>query len=89
MRYLSWALRAFLFVLLFGFALKNTAPVTVRFYLGTEWTSPMALVLLAFFAAGAAAGVAAGLAHAHRQRREIVELRKELRGRSVPAADHG
>ena len=89
MRYLSWALRVFVFVLLFGFALKNTAPVTVRFYLGSQWDSPLALVLLAFFAAGAAAGVAAGLAHAHRQRREIVELRKELRVRTGPAGDHG
>jgi putative membrane protein len=89
MRYLSWALRAFLFLLLFGFALKNTAPVTVRFYLGSAWDAPLALVVLAFFAAGVAAGVAAGLAHAHRQRREIVELRKELRVRTGPAGDHG
>jgi uncharacterized integral membrane protein len=92
MRYLSWALRVLLFILLFGFALKNTAPVTVRFYLGSEWTSPLVLVLLAFFVAGAAAGVAAALAHSHRQRREIVELRRELRGRSGPsgpAPDHG
>jgi putative membrane protein len=87
MRYLTWALRILLFVLLFGFALKNTAPATVRFYLGSQWDAPMALVLLAFFAAGAAAGVAACLAHAHRQRREILELRRELRGKPAIADD--
>ncbi len=87
MRYLSWTLKIVLFALLFGFALKNTAPVTVRFYLGSEWDSPLALVLLTFFAAGAAAGVAAGLARTYRQRREILELRKELRGRTPAAGD--
>jgi uncharacterized integral membrane protein len=81
MRYVAWALRILLFVLLFGFALKNTAPVTVRFYLGSVWEAPLALVLLVFFAAGAAAGVAACLGHAHRQRREILELRRGQRGK--------
>ncbi|HEX7810458.1 MAG TPA: LapA family protein [Burkholderiales bacterium] len=89
MRYLSWALRILLFLLLFGFALKNTAPVAVHFYLGSRWESPLALVLLVFFAAGAAAGVAACLSHSYRQRREILELRKELRGKSVPPGDAG
>ena len=57
MRYLSWALRILLFLLLFGFALKNTNPVTVRFYLGSQWEAPLALVLLVFFGVGAVAGV--------------------------------
>ena len=87
MRYLSWALRILLFVLLFGFALKNTAPATVRFYLGSEWTAPMAVVLLIVFAAGAVAGVAAGLGHAYRQRREILDLRRGLRGKPAVADD--
>ena len=87
MRYLTWALRILLFVLLFGFALKNTAPATVRFYLGAQWDAPMALVLLVCFAAGAAAGVAACLSHAYRQRREILELRRGLRARPSAADD--
>jgi len=89
MRYLSWALRILLFLFLFGFALKNTAPVTVQLYLGSHWDSPLVLVLLVFFAAGAAAGVAACLSHAYRQRREILELRKELRGKPVAPGDAG
>jgi len=87
MRYLSWALRILLFLLLFVFALKNTNPVTVRFYLGSQWESPLALVLLVFFVAGAVAGVAACLSHAYRQRREILDLRKELRGKSLPSGE--
>lgn len=89
MRYLSWALRILLFLSLFGFALKNTNPVTVRFYLDSQWDSPLALVLLVFFAAGAAAGVAACMSHAYRQRREILELRKESRGKPGMAGDPG
>jgi len=81
MRYLSWTLRLLLFVLLFGFALKNSDPVTVRFYLGGHWEASLALVVLVFFAVGAAAGVIACFAYIYRQRREILQLRKELRTR--------
>jgi uncharacterized integral membrane protein len=87
MRYLSWTLRALLFAVLFGFALKNTAPATVRFYLGSEWNAPMAAVLLAAFAAGAAAGVIACLGLVYRQRREILELRRGLRGKPAAGGD--
>ena len=78
-RYLSWAFRILLFILLFGFALKNSDPVTVRFYLGAHWEASLALVVLVFFAVGVAAGVIACFAYIYRQRREILHLRKELR----------
>jgi len=81
MRYLSWVLRLLLFVLLFGFALKNSDPVTVRFYLGTHWEASLALVLLVFFGIGVAAGVIGCLTYVYRQRREILQLRKESRAR--------
>jgi lipopolysaccharide assembly protein A len=87
MRYLSWALRILLFILLFGFALKNSDPVTVRFYLGTHWEASLALVVLVFFVAGAAAGVIACFAYIYRQRREILQLRKELRTKPGPPED--
>jgi hypothetical protein len=50
MKYLSWALRILLFLLLLGFVLKNTAPVTVYFYLGSQWQASLAVVLLVCFA---------------------------------------
>jgi len=87
MRYLSWVFRILLFVLLFGFALKNSDPVTVRFYLGAHWEASLALVVLVFFAIGIAAGAMACFAYIYRQRREILQLRKELRAKpSLPEA---
>ena len=87
MRYLSWILRLLLFVLLFGFALKNSDPVSVRFYLGSQWDASLALVVLVFFGIGVAAGVIACFAYIYRQRREILQLRKELRARLVLPED--
>jgi uncharacterized integral membrane protein len=87
MRYLSWAIRILVFILLLGFALKNSDPVTVRFYLGTHWEASLALVLLVFFVAVVAAGVIACFAYIYRQRREILQLRKELRTKPGPPED--
>ncbi|HVY06319.1 MAG TPA: LapA family protein [Burkholderiales bacterium] len=84
LRYLSWAFRVVVFVLLFAFALKNSDPVVVRFYFGAQWEASLALVLLVFFAVGAAAGVFACFAYIYRQRREILSLRKEARARPGP-----
>jgi uncharacterized integral membrane protein len=77
MRYLGWIVKLLLFLVLLGFALKNTAPVEVRFFLSQSWQAPLSLVLFLFFAAGAAAGVAAALGVACRQRRELEALRRE------------
>ena len=87
MRYLSWTFRILLFVLLIGFAFKNSDPVTVRFYLGAHWEASLALVVLVFFVVGVAAGVIACFAYIYRQRREILQLRKELRTKPGPPED--
>ncbi|HEY7759035.1 MAG TPA: lipopolysaccharide assembly protein LapA domain-containing protein [Burkholderiales bacterium] len=71
MRYLSWITRLVLFLLLLGFALKNTEPVALRYFLGQEWRAPLSLVLLLFFGAGAALGAAAVFGVAWRLRREL------------------
>jgi len=83
MRYLRWILWLLLFVLLFGFALKNTDAVVVRYFLGWEWRPPLSLALFVFFAAGAGLGVLAGTVVLYRQRRELVELRREQRARQA------
>jgi lipopolysaccharide assembly protein A len=83
MRALGWIARLLLFLLLLGFALKNTAPVEVRFFLGHHWQAPLSLVLLLFFVAGAVLGVGAALSLAYRQRRELQALRRRDR---APAA---
>jgi uncharacterized integral membrane protein len=56
---LKWILKAAIFFALFAFALNNQQDVTVHFFFGTEWRSPLVLVVLAAFAAGLAAGVLA------------------------------
>jgi len=86
MRYLTWLLKLALFVVVLTFALKNTAPVTVRYYLGAEWEAPLILVALAFFTLGAALGLMAGLAQQFRQRREISALKRELQAREPSAS---
>ena len=79
MKYLLWFFRLLVFVVLLGFALKNTDPVTVRFYLGGEWEAPLVFVLLVAFTFGAAAGLLATVGAVLRKRREIAGLRKQLR----------
>jgi putative membrane protein len=78
-RQLSWLLRLLLFLAIFAFALMNTDTVKLRFFLGQTWETPMILVLLVFFACGAAIGVLACLSRLLGQRREIQRLQRALR----------
>ncbi len=79
MRYLNWVLRAVLFIVLLGFAIKNDQPVTLRYFFGYEWQSSLVVVLLVFFAAGTAVGVLAMLGNVLQQRREIARLKRDIR----------
>jgi len=79
MRYLSWLFKIILFVLLLGFAVKNTETAVLHYYLGYEWRAPLVLILLVFFCAGAAVGIVASLSYLFRQRREMRSLKRELR----------
>jgi uncharacterized integral membrane protein len=81
MRYLLWIIKLLLFIVVLTFAVKNTDPVTVRYYLGTEWQAPLILVLLIAFCAGAAVGLITALGRVFRQRREIGGLKRELKSR--------
>ena len=76
MRILVWLLRAFLFVALFGLAIKNDRAVELRFYFDNAWLVPLSLVVLVAFAAGAAVGLTVALGTLARQWREIGALRK-------------
>jgi uncharacterized integral membrane protein len=77
LRWVTWALRILLFLLVLGFALKNSDTVTVRAYLGYEWQASLVLVLLAFFGIGVALGLLACLPALFRQRRRISRLERE------------
>ena len=86
MRYVLWVVKLALFAVALTFAVKNTDPVAVRYFLGQEWRAPLIFVLLVFFCMGAALGLLAALMQIMRQRREISTLKRELRGNSaVPA----
>lgn len=78
MRYVIWVLRAFVFLILLGFVMKNDQPVVVRYFFGYEWQSSLILILLLFFAVGVCVGVLAVLGNIFRQRREISTLKREL-----------
>jgi uncharacterized integral membrane protein len=78
MRYIVWPLRAFLFLLLLGFAVKNDQPVVLRYFFGYEWQTSLIVILLCFFAAGVLVGVLAMLSNLFRQRREVAALKREL-----------
>ena len=93
MRYVLWILKLALFALALTFAVKNTEPVVVRYFLGHEWHPPLIFVLLLFFCGGALLGLLSALGQILRQRREISSLKRELqnagampRGRRPPDA---
>lgn len=85
MRYLYRFLGFLLFLMVVGFALKNSEVVTVNYYLGYQWQAPLVLVLLLFFAVGAVVGVLTSLGYLFRQRKEILGLKRELRQRTAHA----
>jgi uncharacterized integral membrane protein len=70
MKFVSTIAGFILFVLFFGFALKNTQEVNLNFFLGYELRGPLVLMLLAFFIAGAALGILAMSPTVFRHRRE-------------------
>lgn len=87
MRYLGWILKGVLFILLLGFAVKNSDVVTLSYYLGYEWQAPLVLIILMFFVAGAVVGVAACMGYLFRQRRELARLRKDAQARKITLSD--
>jgi putative membrane protein len=78
MRILFLLVKIALFLLLLGFALKNTDPVTIRYFLGMEWQAPLAFVLLVTFGLGIFGGMLTNLLVAAKLRRELLALKREL-----------
>lgn len=78
MKILFRILAAIFFIIFFGFALKNTDEVTLRFFLGYVIQGPLVLLLLGFFVAGAVLGVLAMLPMVFRSRRDVAKNKKAL-----------
>lgn len=70
MKFVSTLVGIILFILFFGFALKNTQEVDLHFFLNYELRGPLVLMLLAFFVSGAALGILAVTPTVFRHRRE-------------------
>jgi uncharacterized integral membrane protein len=89
LRFISFVAWTAVFVVVVLFAVKNADPVTLHFYFGAAWETPLVLLLLVSLAAGAVLGVIACLPVLARQRRATVRLRRELelreRGAAAPA----
>jgi len=88
MRYFNWILRVVVFLALLGFAVKNDQPVTLLYFFGYEWQSPLVTVLLIFFVAGTAVGILAMLPNVLQKRREIAVLKRDIRAKDK-LADSG
>ncbi|MGB7479455.1 MAG: LapA family protein [Burkholderiaceae bacterium] len=67
-----------IFIVFFGFALKNTQEVALRFFFDYELHGPLVLVLLGFFAIGAVLGVLAMTPTVFRHRREVARQKKQI-----------
>lgn len=76
MKILSWIVRAFVFVVLFGLAIKNSTLVDLKFFFDRTWQMPLSLVILIAFGVGTAFGLTAVLATLVKQRRELGKLRR-------------
>ncbi|MFC3107172.1 lipopolysaccharide assembly LapA domain-containing protein [Undibacterium arcticum] len=78
MKLISRLLALCLFAVFFIFALKNSQIVELHFLLIPPITSPLALVLLGFFGAGALLGVIAMSPTVFRHRRELTRHKKTI-----------
>ena len=93
MRVLLWILRALIFFVLFAFALNNQHLVTVHWFFGAQWSTPMVILVLATFSLGCAVGVLVMVPGWWRHRREARSLRPTVdaagggpQGAAVPSA---
>lgn len=77
MKLLLWALRLLVFFLLFVLAVKNSAPVTLRFFFASEVQVPLSVVILASFAGGMLLGVLVMLGKIVQQRWALGRCRQQ------------
>ncbi|HJV79232.1 MULTISPECIES: LapA family protein [Oxalobacteraceae] len=78
MKILFRIVAAILFIVFFGFALKNTQEVALRFFFDYEIRGPLVLLLLSFFAGGAALGILAMIPTLFRHRRDLSKHKKTI-----------
>ena len=82
MRVIAWFVRIVVFLFLLGFALENTEPVVINFFLGYFLEAPVVAVLLGVLLIGCLVGVLLMLPTVLRLRREAGRLRREVAHKS-------
>lgn len=95
MKFVSTIVGVILFILFFGFAMKNDHQVDLNFFLGYQLHGPLVLMLLGFFVAGAALGILAVTPTVFRHRRETTKHKTTIEalqsvartGPTAPAPD--
>lgn len=81
--YLGWLAKLAVFLLVLGFALKNTQPVSVVSYLGYTAQLPLIVMLLLAFLLGALIGLLALLPYLFRLRRQAANREALTESRTV------
>ncbi|MFN3544429.1 MAG: lipopolysaccharide assembly LapA domain-containing protein [Thiobacillus sp.] len=76
--YLGLAIKLVVFLLVLGFALKNSHSVVFYSYLGYIWQAPLIVMLGLAFVLGAATGLLALLP-------TVIRLRREAANKAAPA----
>ncbi len=82
---LQWVLKGAVFFTLFAFALNNQHEASVHFFFGTQWRSPMVLVVLAAFTLGVAVGVL-GMVPRWWRHRQLARQAEQASATLAPAA---
>ncbi len=91
LKLLQWTLNAAVFFTLFAFALNNQHEAKVYFFFGTQWRSPMVLIVLIAFALGMVVGVLGMVPRWWRQRQaaKAVLAAPASNPEAQPEAPHG
>ena len=85
MKFVSTIVGLIVFILFFGFALKNTQEVNLHFFLDYELRGPLVLMLLGAFVAGACSCVLALMPTMLRHRRETSKHKAAIRALQATA----
>ncbi|MEN9996903.1 MAG: hypothetical protein RL462_1679 [Pseudomonadota bacterium] len=91
LKLLQWTLNAAVFFTLFAFALNNQHEAKVYFFFGTQWRSPMVLIVLIAFALGMVVGVLGMVPRWWRQRQAAKAVQAPAASNAEPQSEvpHG
>lgn len=78
MKIISKIIAVILFIVFFGFALKNDQIVTLQYFFGYSQSAPLVILLLIFFLSGAVLGTLAMVPMVFRHRKDISRHKKTI-----------